>query len=425
MNAMLCFIRCIIVNLFFVTLAFGQTQVRLVGIYNNFISPVRVQVRGGALAEGTPFSCLEKLPVDIDITKGEKTYTIRIAESKDRSCTGHTIGVEAKVVGYGDKYIQKTCVPTAIAPFLYGKKVFGWQSVILLLKDNPKFVPGSTENIPFEFAISAWTSTKDPWNKKSIAHPTSQMVLPSKKRTITFDPPINVSRGQGQAAWGGGNIPRLGFGNIVHVYNNTPYMIMIDRMYPHGSNLELAKYNFSKRLISPHTVIPYAMIWIPKIDPDKVMISQKPEIALYILKVSEKKNVPPPPNFGLIGTVGTTEVEVVTPGDIEEKVNEIMSSLTAESFSIMGEPTIVNFMKSPYDQYFIGNNFYKIFTTTDKAATTYIQNVPLDKEEDAETILKTPGSFDGINPRYFSLIINEKNGKITFNLIKIKFVEPY
>ncbi|TET06287.1 hypothetical protein E3J79_02425 [Candidatus Dependentiae bacterium] len=423
----LCYVKLILLgNLLLVapSLFSQKLGIRLIGIYNNLTRasnipsrrPPAVSIKGTNFTDviGKPLELSVVLPIEISLrfneTISEQPYTIRIEESPyPGDCPGHKARVTATVLGYkGISEAEKsTCVNKAILYYIPKRKIYEWQNVFLALGDNPDYEASKTGSLPFKFAISAWSSTKYPWNKKEISHP-------SDTRKITFRTPLKII--QGQQAWGGGNIPRLVHANIVHLYNNTDYIINMNR---YSLDRVLSKYNFEK-LIPPKSVIPFAMVWIPKIPSDRVYYPKKSEIQIFALKAASRTALPPI-GFQDIAQVGAYEM-APTAADVDEILDNMIANMTKETSQIMEEPDIEDLTKGKYDRYFIGKNFYRLFNAIDKNKTIYIQSCPIGKEEEAKNISTKAPAYKNMKPEYFKLIINQgTKGAITFDLSPIPF----
>lgn len=236
------------------------SEVTLVGVYNN-LAQGRVSIPGTDISRIKGFGPVNlTLPVTIQVAypgRGPKDangkilrgepFLITLAQApRAVTCeSGITVTAKMTVEGYPDS--EKTvCVPDAVSS-IPGKRAFQFRNLLFAIKDNP----GASENeLPFKFGISAWTSSKKPWDQRSLAQ------TPDKKRT--FPTPLRVL--QGYSTWGGGNNPRMFHGHIQHVYNETPYTLFIRR---DSTDSSLFKYNF-QQLIPPYCAVPWASVWIPK-----------------------------------------------------------------------------------------------------------------------------------------------------------------
>lgn len=407
-----------------------NAQSRLMGICNNLTTgsnigssrPANVSiqdtdytnVKGSSIAPWTPSTPL-KLPVRVNIqfSKGEP-YVIRIAEQSTRGdCPGETNRVVAEILGKTAStpgVMQEVCLTNAISRGIIGREVFGFQNVFLFLADNPDYDEAVAGSIPFKFAISAWTTTKYPWNKRKINHP-------ADNNKITFTEPLRVI--QGHAAFGGGLTPRIGHANIAHIYNNSPKILFLVR---NSHDKELIKYNFEK-LIPPYSAMPFAMVWVPKVTQAGFDGYNRSEIKLFAMQVPKAATDLPPVGFEFISEVGSYELEPTVP-----KVEELISQFTRNTpniiSDILGEQSYDEMLKSSTERYFIGKNYFQMLTNSG-TNKIYIQKTPLGDDNGTNMQVVGPACA-GRLPNYFKLTVSEDSkGKVIPKIESIPEEEIY
>lgn len=405
----------------FIILTTWQAQaVNLIAIYNNLPANYRVQIEGTKFDNiiGKPFVGIN-LPVPstglrilVYPPQGkEKVIMIKETESPT-ACKG--IEVEAYVAAQKETTTQKICVTKSITKFLPGKQVDAFQNILLALDSNPT---ASAGELPFKFGISAWTSTKFPWNQK-------QIFSPADNDAIKFAKPLTVL--QGFAAWGGGPNPRIDHGDVLHLYNNSPFTLYIIR-YMSRDQGDLSAYNF-EMLVPPYCAVPWASIWLPNVSADK-MNSAWPsisEVRIFALKPPVTGELPPG-GFEEIGAVGGFELGP-TPKDVQEVVDQMNKQVPDFISKVTGQPNLSEFMQ--VDKLFIGKFVYKLYTNNASKEITVRECdiVNLENTKDfvisgCKEIGKGPETaVDGRTPNYFKLIVNKSadpNKAIELNLTAI------
>lgn len=413
--------------------------VQLIGIYNKLTkdsnspsaNPATVRIKTTReTVTGMPWVPQEflKLPIEIEVLFAAKNldgneipqpYVIHLEEdtSQDGSCPADKTCVAARVyarqLGDLDAYPetkQTTCVSKSVFFIKQGDMISQWQNVMLFIADPDD----PTSHIPFKFGICAWTATHGLWQYDFIDYAPADMASNAAK--ISFDKkPTTVGATQqiqglrvwqGQQAWGGGQLPRAYFLHIAHIYNNTHYQILVRRTVR-----ALSAYNFVK-IIPPRTVMPFAMIWIPKIAADQAGIPQLDPVGLFVLRTA--KSGPLPAAFTGIDDVGGTDIGTsITEDVINGAVNSIVQNMTTNAQDLSSYNTMISDLKrDPNEMYIIGKNFYKIFaikgTTINDPQTLCINRCLKDTHEEQTIYQNTDPSYCGVLPKYYlRLIINE------------------
>lgn len=374
---------------------------RLVGIYNNLTkasnSPSKnaatVSVRNTMYTNviGKPLFIKHSLPAYVELKFHDnihpEPYVISIKyDLTPGDCPGSSMRIVAKVEGFegSPEAQQKVCISRTVNPYMPGQETFCWQNMILLLADNPEFssVPGS---LPFKFELCAWTASRPPWDKSTIYHP-------SDTNKITFENGLHVV--QGFPAWGGGTLPRPGFGHIVHVYNNSDYIMYMTR---EGQDPKTSIYNFVQ-MVPPHCAMPFAMAFIPNVGEDEY--SQRGGIRVFAMKAPTVQSQLPPSGFTELTSAGTYELGPTLP-DVDSVVDSMLKSQEQDAANILGEPSIDNMLASKYSRYFLGKDYFNIVS---------INNVVTIQKCDIKTgdctvdyTHKTP-AHKGNAPGYFKLV---------------------
>lgn len=381
----------------------GDSSVRLIGIYNN-LTGATVRIEGGQYVVGKPFECELPLPVRVLVTtESGDPYTIVINETQTNvNCRGYGVNatVEAKA-GSGNTI----CVPNSTTRFIPGKKVNAFQNVLLVL-DN-KATTGAKDELPFDFAISAWTTTRPPWNQNKIAAPIDD-------NSAAFSKPLRVL--QGYAAWGSGVTPRLYHGAIAHVYNDSPFTLYITRTMARDSGpyKELAAYNF-EQLVPPYTAVPWAASWIPKIaDPNNL---SNTGIKIYALQPPVQNTDLPPAAFDYVFSAGSTELDI-PPRDVSEIVSSMEQQVPNFVSTVTGQPDLKALTKSKVR--YTSHHYFKIFTNskTDMINVLKCQmKQPIGCEVMSSDLKAT---LDGSQPNLFKLIVTgDLRGAFNIHLSKI------
>lgn len=324
----------------------GQCNaINLIGIYNNLSDKYRVSVQGSYTdVKGKPFSpedsdyqafqIAANKPVKVIVSYQDAQYpiVIKIAEEGQSCSQGYRI--EAYVDGFPSVPKQTTCVSNATTRFLPGKQFDAFQGVILALSPDPKNSP-----LPFKFGLSAWTSTKEPWDQQKISNP-------ADTSAITFSKPLLVV--QGYPAWGGGLTPLFNHGNITHIYNDTPYTLYFERNVA-GSNANI------ERLVPPYAAVPWASVWVPN-DPTD---TKKPEIRMFIMQPPVNDSDLPPSGFEKISSVGDFELGP-TVTNIQDTIAEMQANVPSAVATMIGQPDLSPLMQR--NTFFIGKYCYKFST---------------------------------------------------------------
>lgn len=357
------------------------------------------------------------LPVEVTLTYDKtinegKPYTIVITESGQLgTCQGNTREINAWIKeGNKEATTQKCCVTLAKNSFSNLKEPYEWENIILAIANNPEYGT-NTKALPFIFGIAPWTTTKFPWNKTTVLHP-------SDTKSITFNHVwdtlqeaglIGLKVMQGNCAWMGGDItqnilPRKGYNHIVHIYNNTPYVINITRNV-RQYNLSASNFN---QLLPPWTATPWAMAWIPTIpsstfNPD--IDQQLSAIQIYALYAPEKDEELLPGQLPIIKSTGQTEYSQ------GKSANELLAGLESNHSEyiskLLGETPIKDLMPDiDKDQYAVGNSYFRVFTLDNQNGKTIIQKCDNISQECSEMkSIAAPNTHPLFG--YFKLIINE------------------
>lgn len=403
-----CALLALVLSVGFQLHAEGNYGPRMVGIYNNLtkasnipsIYPPAISIRNSLYANvvGKPFFLKKALPVTIELKFHDnirpEPYVITIKRDLSAGdCPGGTMRIVAKVEGFEGTpdSEQKVCVSRAVNMYMVGQETYCWQNLMLLLADNPTFssVPGS---LPFKFELCAWTASRPPWDKMNVFHP-------SDTNKITFDPPLRVI--QGFPAWGGGILPRAGFGHIAHVYNNSDYIMYITR---EGQDPVSSQYNFSQ-MVPPRCIMPFAMAFIPNVGEDAY--TQRAGIRVFAMQAPKAQTQLPPSGFTEISSAGTYELGPSLP-DVDSTVDNMLKNQERDAANILGIPSLDDMLSSKYSKYFIDSHFYNIFTVNN---VIKMQQCDI-KSGDCEDIYShpTPAFKSGL-PGYFKLVATpDKDG---------------
>lgn len=432
--------------------------VQLVGIYNKLTqnsntpstSPATVRIKTTReTVTGLPWVPQEflKVPVEVEVLfqtknlddKGNpQPYVIHLEEGAshggvcpaDKTCV--TASIYARQLGDLDAYPetkQTTCISKSVFFIKKGDLISQWQNVMLFLADPDD----PTSPVPFKCGLCAWTATHGLWKYDFIDYAPADSKSNAPK--ITFDKkPTAINNTQelkglrvlqGQQAWGGGQLPRAYFVHIAHIYNNSPYQILVRRTVR-----ELSAYNFVK-IIPPRSIMPFAMIWIPKIADSTIGTPSLDPIQLFVLRKSQSAALPEA--FSNIDDVGGTEISSgVTEQEINGAVDSIVQNMTAHAQDLASYNAMIDDLKKdPSTQYIIGKNSYKIFAikgnTINDPQTICINRCPKDTLEEETIYHNLDSAYHGVLPKYYlRLVINEaqpqNNGDlITFDIANISY----
>lgn len=418
--------------------------VQLIGLYNTLTknsndfsaNPATVRIKTTREAvTGLPWIPQEflKLPIEIEVLFAAKNlddkgvpqpYVIRLEENAtyggscpaDKTCV--TAHVYANQLGDLDAYPtaqQSTCVSKSVFFIQMGDMISQWQNLMLFIADPDD----PTSPVPFKFGICAWTATHGLWKYDFIDYAPADMITQAPKVIFDTQPtPTGNSQldglqvFQGQQAWGGGPLPRAYFVHIAHLYNNTPYQILVRRTVR-----ELSSYNFVK-IVPPHSVIPFAMIWVPKIAADEAGLPRLDPIQLFVLRTANQQELPPA--FTDIDDIGGTEIgPCPTESDINYAINATVQNMTTQSQDLSGYSTMIaNLKRDPNDKYIIGKNSYKIFSIAGKTIndpqTICINRCPKNSAQEDTIYHNSDPAYCGVFPKYYlRLIINETQQQST------------
>lgn len=397
-----------------------QCNPRLIGLYNGLNEnhyKVEKESEGTNLISGTiipegyynfkpePLSALS--PMRFNVIHKNDIFTIRIEKSDSASaCKG------TEVVAYieSKRDIQsKACVPS-IKSLVADMNSFTNQNFILVLA--PSSEEGS--DIPFKFELSSWTSLSEPWNQQTITHPAFQSIN-NNNDDLYFSKPLQIL--QGYSAWGDANgyNPRLGFPNIMNIYNDTKYSLYIKRnskANPYQAQAGLNTYNFEK-IVPPFCAVPKAGVWVPYKD----IKSKEGEVVIYILS-------PPAPNINLeefepITSAGSFEIGL-SEKNIDDVIDSMQEAVPNFVSQVTNQPDLSNLMSDKKSGLKYGSKYYfKIYTTQNNKINIEKCRVnPKNKTPNCAKIKSIENATSGNLPNYFRLIVNEENkdGKNNVNL---------
>ena len=414
-----------IVSLVLVGLAFGSDlrAVRLLGIFNNLtpigkIKAPRVDIVNDPLNPTTvinvpqtvagtiqpidlPLPAYMNITYDTSINSG-LPYTIKIEDTgKPANCLGNKSQV---IVGVKDIPAtgKSVCVSKAVSS-LVGTSADRWQNVLLALGNNPKFAPkaarGSEAEYPFVFGLSGWSSSQPPWNRNTLSA--------TADRTVTFAKPLRVI--QGHLAFGDDSVPRFGFGSISHIYNDSPYVLLVQRS---NTDRRLATTNFNE-IVPPLSAVPFAMMFMPKNPVSKKDDPNFQKSAIYVYAMgapAKAERMPPAPTaFTYITSAGTAEIGAapVTSSDIEDYVKSLSATNPDETAELLGEETLDKLVPNNYAEYFISKYYFKIYVIAEEKHI-YVERCKLGTDDC--TVIKTY-PFDSTkssgDPNFFKLIVRK------------------
>jgi hypothetical protein len=317
---------------------------------------------------------------------------------------------------------KSVCVSKAVSS-LVGTRSDRWQNVLLALGNNPKFAPlaakGSEGEYPFVFGLSGWSSSQAPWNRNTVP------ATSDKATAVKFDKPLRVI--QGHLAFGDDSVPRFGHGSISHIYNDSPYVLLVQRAH---LDKRLATTNFSE-IVPPLSAVPFAMMFIPKNPVSQKDASQKSAIYVYAMGAPAKaERMPPPPTaFEYIEKAGTGEIGAapVSTSDIEDYVKSLSATNPDETAELLGEETLDKLVSNNYAQYFISKYYFKIYVIAEEKHI-YVERCKLGTDDC--TVIKTY-PFDSVkssgDPNFFKLIVrkdanpnDKENSGITLDVSPIQ-----
>lgn len=398
---------------------------QLIGIYTNLkpSTQYKVTIEGDPKEQkidGQPYQANLQLPVRVKVnyTQGGKTLTktISIRENPEETvCAGTEI--IAEVEGYPT--LTKTiCLSDALNRSIRSIPTKVFQNVLLAISNVPQTAPdgsgATTSDLPFTFGISAWSSTKAPWNAKTIAFPLSD---PSSR----FSKPLTIL--QGYNAWGGGTQPPLDYANIMNLYNNTPFSLIIKRTASSAEKNQPWKY-FNK-VVPPYTAIPWASIWIPKAE--GTLIAQPtadvPEISIFVLSPPIEEPLPPSFDSQTYALGESIPQEVSSYNDILKEMEENVPTFVEET---TGQPSLSKYM---IDRTFvIGKFLYKLITDQNENKIKIIKcsvvNLPqqsgLEIDNCAVMWKSEIPATEGRYPNFFELIINPAGMKDEIDSLKFE-----
>lgn len=400
--------------------------IKLLGIFNNLaplgkIKAPRVDIVNDPInitstqnipstAAGTIHPIEFTLPAYINITYGPtinngEPFTIKIEDTgKPADCPGHKTQVK---VGIKDvpASIKKVCISQAISEIV-GTRQDRWQNVLLALGNNPKYAEGAAKGsegeFPFVFGLSGWSSSNEPWNRDKIS------MTSDKATAIKFDKPLSVI--QGHAALGGGSVPRFGHATIEHIYNDSPYILLVERAH---LDKRLSTTNF-REIVPPLSAVPFAMMYVPKITDKKAL--QKSAIYIHAMGAPAvgPRTPPPPTAFEYIFKAGTSEIGAspMTSAEIEDFVTDLSKTNPHQTAEILGEETLDQLISNNYSKYFISKYYYKVYSV-DQEKRIYVERCKLGTDDctDVKTYPFETVTALG-DPHYFKLLVQkDKNPK--------------
>lgn len=364
--------------------------------------------------------------VKIDTDSGTQIYPVMIAQT---GVFQNQFKIEAKAESGGNKIIRDTRVTNAVN----GGKIVGfppspWQGIIVAFND--KAVADTSNDLPFDFAISAWTSNRDEWcNEDQYFLKTNQAISfddsPDGKEYFSFKDkagkPQYLTIIQGQQALGGGVVPRPKYAHLVHIYNNTGFGLHLKRVLGTGKGDTI--------LIPPQCVFPYVMEWVPVVTAEDLhkQGAARPGIQIAVLRSSK----PRPPSIDealLTGAAGIKSLPTET--DVNDILNNMGLSTPDKAAKVMDIQSIQQLMKPAQDyQFFAIKTIYKMWVPESLQRIKIVSRdvTPgLEDVRDVEVLTSADPAFvDYTHPGYFSLIVTEgKDSKnpLQFKLTKLKVV---
>ncbi len=411
--------------------------VRLLGMYNNLTRKGKIKAPRVEIIDDpariqkadyiTPTAAGMVHPVDValpaylnitydtTINQGEP-FTVVIRDTgKTGNCPGNKSIVEVAVKGDQDS-AKTVCVSKAVSDIL-GTRADRWQNVMLALGNNPDYVPGEMGKgkYPFVFGLSAWSSSTEPWHRTKVSA--------TADKQVSFATPLRVI--QGHTAFGGGSVPRFGHGSIAHFYNDSPYVILMERAH---LDKRFAGQNF-KEIIPPMSAVPLGMAWIPKIAAKDKGNLQKSALQIHAMGApTVGLRVPPAPTaFAYIFKAGTEEIGAapISTEEIEDFVESLSSSNPDQTAELLGEEPLDTFISDNYANYYISKYYFKIYTVAEEKRI-YVERCKLGTDEC--TVVKSydaPAYTAAGTPNYFKLVIKKdtrpekENTGITLDITQV------
>lgn len=381
----------------------------LIGIYNNTSAmqpgALRIQLRGET--NDVPVSAIaprfvdaHRLPLDVDITQGAQRWTLRLeAPEATGGCTGHRTQVKARVLempGIRDAE-HSACVNESVSRFLADRKVYSWQNVVLAIADNPEYDPNGqgARRLPFRFGLSAWTSNRDPWNRAFVREAAGEPRVP-----LAGQGGEGLRVLQGHPAWGGGIIPRLGHAHVTHLYNDTPYLLLVARS-ARGS--ALSEFDFTQ-FVPPFSAAPFAMAWVPRGEGGQ---GSAVHVVALAVPPAPGELPPDPAQFEPIAHAAGGAL-APTPASIEALLAQARTNTPSWTDRLMGRSSIDELVSNKYTQYFRSRYAWRLQTGGDSLLRAW--HCRLDTEEctaGGGGLPATEGQF----PHYFRLVATASAGK--------------
>ena len=369
------------------------------------------------------------LPVEVTLTYGStinegKPYTISISESGGLgNCQDNKKMIVAQIKESNLASNQTGCVTLAKNSFSTSGDQFEWSNVVLAIANNPEYQT-NTKALPFKFGLAPWTSTKAPWNRQFVTSPSDTKAI-AFNTTWNNQPQAGLKVMQGNGAWMGGDItqnmlPKKGYNQIVHIYNNTPYVLNIARNVRQAG---LSGANFNQ-LLPAGTATPWAMAWIPTVPSSSFNPNVDQQLSclqIFALYAPEADQPPLPGAQPILTKAGSTEFSI---GQSAEDILAKMEAGHSKYISdLLGETPIRDLMPDiDKDQYAVDNSYFKIFTLDNKNGQTIIQKCTSGTDTCTQYAKVNPPAT---HPQfgYFKLIVSEnkdnveKNGSIKLELL--------
>ena len=369
------------------------------------------------------------LPVTIDVKfnqyRGGQPYRIIIEEVTDPNqrlaCQGRARTVQASWA----TNVQKVCVPytvTTLPTAQTGIRSGEFDNVALLLGPlgvNEKFNSQDATSLPFKFGLMAWTSINAPWNTPTV----TQAYDTSGNRSV-FSKPLRVL--QGFSALGGGPIPRQYFGSILHIYNDTDYILNVSRSSTQSP--ELASYNITQ-VVPARSAMPYALAWIPKTDSKSLVYPGHDGIRATALMKAQTARPPDAISRSEIKDLNIP-ADVPIPDDFLDFLKMIESSETTkvsdDAAELLGVKSWDQELHSAYRDFEASNNFYTIATVED-TRKTHVQRCSVTDGacEQKSQELPTPAFGPTGIPGYYNLVAHlDQSGEFAVSLYPANLVAP-
>ncbi|MCX5925689.1 MAG: hypothetical protein NT124_05350 [Candidatus Dependentiae bacterium] len=366
----------------------------------------------------------QPLPIEIEVKfnthNNGQPYTIvveRVTDPKDMlACQGVSMAtVKAYVKGHTIN-MQKICVPlststipTAFSPINSGD----FNSIAFFvgpLGINDKYDPQDVGSLPFRFGLMGWTSLVAPWNNKTLSST-------SDTKNIQFGRPVDVL--QGFAALGGGFIPRAYHASVGHIFNDSDDIIILSR---ESSNKTLAPFNNSQ-IIPPHSVIPYGLVWIPKVqDSEELMLPGHDGLRIAALEKGTTAPAPGVIRHSDIKELGPLNTAAIPQGlqDLEALIAGLNRSVTNDAADLLGVTLWNKDMQSSYTDFNAAEHYYVLSTdATDKS--TYLQKFSVQGNRLGNQDTQKIAPFVSYNqqgvPNYCNIVItHDKTKSNTFQV---------